>query len=83
LDIANHLARDSKSAESAHAYENFLVHYGSYEHEEQVRLMLGVLYARYLDRPAEAIKHLRRAVNRLRDPGQLQMCRSELDRLGG
>ena len=83
LDIANHLASSSKSAESAHAYENFLVHYGSYEHVEQVRLMLGVLYARYLDRPAEAIKHLRQAVNRLRDPGQLQMCRTELDRLGG
>ncbi len=83
LDIANHLASSSKSAESAHAYENFLAHYGSYEHVEQVRLMLGVLYARYLDRPAEAIKHLRQAVNRLRDPGQLQMCRTELDRLGG
>ena len=83
LDIANHLASSSKSAESAHAYENFLAHYGSYEHVEQVRLMLGVLYARYLDRPAEAIKHLRQAVNRLRDPGQLRMCRTELDRLGG
>ena len=83
LDIANHLASSSNSAESAHAYENFLLHYGSYEHIEQVRLMLGVLYARYLDRPAEAIKHLRQAVNRLRDPGQLQMCRTELDRLGG
>ena len=83
LDIANNLASSSKSAESADAYENFLAHYSSYEHVEQVRLMLGVLYARYLDRPAEAIKHLRQAVDRLRDPGQLQMCRTELDRLGG
>ena len=83
LDIANNLASSSKSAESADAYENFLAHYGSYEHVEQVRLMLGVLYARYLDRPAEAIKHLRQALDRLRDPGQLQMCRTELDRLGG
>ena len=81
LDIANQLASEKRSAESARAYEQFLAHYGSSEHAEQVELMLGLLYARYLDKPDLAIKHLQTAVDRLSDPGQLRMCRDELARL--
>jgi len=39
LDIANQLASDGKSAESARAYEQFLTHYSNYEYIEQVQLM--------------------------------------------
>ena len=81
LDIANQLAGDDKPAESARAYEQFLAHYSNYEHAEQVELMLGLLYSRYLNKPDLAIKHLQAAVGKLTDPGQLKMCRDELAKL--
>lgn len=81
LDIANQLASDNKQAESAEAYERFLAHYSSYEYTEQVELMLGILYSRYLDKPELAIKHLRAAAEKLSDPGQLKMCNDELAKL--
>jgi len=61
LDIANQLASEDKPAESAQAYEQFLTHYGSYQYVEQVELMLGVLYSRYLHNRDLAVKHLQAA----------------------
>jgi membrane associated rhomboid family serine protease len=81
LDIANQLAGDNRHAESARAYEQFLSHYGKYEYSEQVELMLGVIYSRYLNQPALAAKHLQIAEKKLTDPGQLKMCRDELARI--
>ncbi len=81
LDIANQLASDHRPAEAAWAYEQFLTHYGTYEHAEQVELMLGILYARYLHKAEEAVKHLQRAAERLSDPGQVKLCQEELARL--
>jgi membrane associated rhomboid family serine protease len=81
LDIANQLAGESKYAESVRAYEQFLSHYGTYEYVEQVELMLGIIYARYLNRPDLAVKHLEIAEKKLADPGQLKMCREELARI--
>jgi tetratricopeptide (TPR) repeat protein len=83
LDIANQLAGARRPAEAARAYEQFLEYYRDSEHAEQVELMLGILYARYLNEPPRAIEHLRKAADRLSDPGQLKMCRDELARLGG
>jgi len=81
LDIANQLAGDNKHAESAQAYEKFLTHYNNYEYAEQVELMLGILYSRYLDKPEPAVKHLQAAAKKLTNPGQLKMCQDELARL--
>ena len=81
LDIANQLASDSKSAQSARAYEQFLTHYRNYEYVEQVELMLGILYSRYLHQPELAAKHLKAAAEKLSDPGQLKMCTDELAQL--
>ncbi len=81
LDIANQLAGDNKPAESAQAYEQFLTHYKTYEYTEQVELMLGILYCRYLNQPKQAIKYLEAASKKLTDPGQLKMCKDELARL--
>ena len=81
LDIANQLAGDNKPAESAQAYEQFLAHYSKYEYVEQVELMLGILYCRYLNKPDLAIKYLEAAATKLTDPGQLKMCNDELARL--
>ena len=81
LDIANQLASDNKPAESAQAYEQFLTHYSNYEYAEQVELMLGILYSRYLNQPEQAVKYLQAAAKKLSDPGQLKMCQDELARL--
>ena len=81
LDIANQLAGDNKHAESARAYEQFLSHYRTYEYAEQIELMLGVIYSRYLNQPESAVKHLQIAEKKLTDPGQLKMCRDELARI--
>ena len=83
LDIANQLAGNSQHAESAQAYEQLLTHYSNYEYAEQVELMLGVIYSRYLNQPTPAIKYLQAAAKKLSDPGQLKMCRDELARLQG
>jgi outer membrane protein assembly factor BamD (BamD/ComL family) len=81
LDIANQLASENRPTESAQAYEQFLAHYSSYEYIEQVELMLGILYSRYLNQPERAVKHLQAAAEKLSDPGQLKMCRDELAKL--
>jgi membrane associated rhomboid family serine protease len=83
LDIANHLTSEHRAAEAAQAYEQFLSHYRTtYEYAEQVELMLGILYSRYLHQREKAIEHLQRAAERLIDPAQARMCRDELARLG-
>jgi len=81
LDIANQLAGENKHAEAARAYEQFLYHYSTYEYAEQVELMLGIIYARYLNQPESAVKHLQIAEGKLTDPGQLKMCREEIARI--
>jgi membrane associated rhomboid family serine protease len=81
LDIANQLASNRQSQAAARAYEQFLAHYGGYEYIEQVMLMVGIIYARYLDVPEKAIQYLRKAEQRLTDSQQLHMCREELARL--
>ena len=81
LDIANQLAGENKHIEAARAYEQFLYHYSTYEYVEQVELMLGIIYARYLNQPESAVKHLQIAEGKLTDSGQLKMCREELARV--
>ncbi len=83
LDIANQLASEGHHEQAAQAYERFLQYYPQYEHAEQVMLMAGILYARYLDHPDRAIRLLRQAAPRLTDPSQLRMCRDQLARLEG
>ena len=81
LDIANQLASENRHDQAAQIYEKFLTHYGNYEYIEQVELMLGIIYSRYLNRPELALKHLTSAEKKLADPGQLQMCRDEIEKL--
>jgi membrane associated rhomboid family serine protease len=81
LDIANQLASEGRYQDAALAYENFLAHYSNYEYIEQVQLMLGLIYSRYLDKPDLALQHLAVAEPKLTDPAQLLLCRSELDKL--
>ena len=83
LDVANQLMTMGQYEESAEAYEKFLKHYKGYQHAEQVQLMLGVLYSRYLKKDSQALKCLAAARGKLSDPGQLEMCEDEIRRLEG
>jgi membrane associated rhomboid family serine protease len=81
LDIANQLASEGEYKEAASVYEKFLTHYANYEHIEQVELMLGIIYSRYLEKGDLALNHLRAAEKKIIDPAQLLMCRSEIEKL--
>jgi membrane associated rhomboid family serine protease len=81
LDIANQLASEGRHEQAANAYEKFITHYANYEYIEQVELMLGLIYARYLDNPELALKHLASAEKRLTNPDQLALCRTELAKI--
>jgi len=81
LDLANQLMSMGKWEESASAYEKFLTHYKSYEYAEQVQLMLGILYSRYLADHVKAVEYLKAAKEKLTDPEQLKMCDAELHKL--
>lgn len=81
LDIANQLTSSNRYNEAAEAYEKFLRCFKNYEYIEQVQLMLGIIYARYLDKPAQAMDYLKQAQNRLSDQSQIELCRTEISRL--
>jgi tetratricopeptide (TPR) repeat protein len=79
--MANHLAGLQRYAEAAEAYEQFLRTYPKYDQVEQVQLMLGLVYARYLSQYARAKQHLEAALPRLFGDREQQMARSELTRI--
>lgn len=81
LDIANQLMSMGSWNQAAEAYEKFLNHYSNYEYIEQVQLMLGLLYSRYLDKDQKARELLVKAREHLSDPGQRKMCENELANL--
>ena len=81
LDIANQLMTHNQHTKSAEAYEKFLASYANYEYAEQIQLMLGILYSRYLKNSELAEKYLTQAVEKLSDPGQLKMCKDEIEKL--
>jgi len=81
LDIANQLMSAGKWPPAAQAYEKFLNYYSGTEHYEQVQLMLGIIYARYLSDKAKALDYLKKAHNKLTDPAQKKMCDDEIKRI--
>ena len=81
LDIANQLMSTGQWPQAAGAYEKFLSLYGSYEHTEQVQLMLGIIYARYLDNREKAAEYLKKALKRLTDEGQKKMCLEQIRKI--
>jgi tetratricopeptide (TPR) repeat protein len=81
LDIANHLMQTAQHREAAVAYELFLSYYPTYPFTEQVQLMLGLLYSRYLSNTELARQNLKKALEKLHNTTQIQMARDELNRL--
>lgn len=64
-DVANQLASDGDYPASATAYELLLKTYPGHPEKPHLQLMLGLLYARYLDRPADARPLLQQAADKL------------------
>ncbi|MBN1844904.1 MAG: rhomboid family intramembrane serine protease [Sedimentisphaerales bacterium] len=81
LDIANKLMQMGRHTEAARAYESFIGQYPKYPFLEQVQLMLGLIYSRYLDRKDLARKHLEAAEKELSNENQRRMCQEELQLL--
>ena len=83
LDIANQLMTDQHYVLAAGAYEGFLRHYADTPDAEQVHLLLGIVYARYLEQYTAAEPHFRQALERLSDPRQRQQCQEWLSEVRG
>jgi len=81
LDVANQLMAQKQYPQAAQAYEKYLFHYATAPQIEQVQLLLGIVYARYLDQPDRARELLQQARERLSDPSQQQLCEQELQRV--
>ena len=81
LDVANQLNAEQLYAEAAEAYEGFLRTYPKFEQIEQVELMLGIIYARYLQQYDRAKEYLVKAIARLHGERELTMAKSELRRI--
>jgi len=78
LDVANYLMSANHYAPAADAYERFCRHYGHYEYLSDIRLMLGLIYSRYLNQAARAEAYLSRAIDGLTDETKAAMARAEL-----
>jgi outer membrane protein assembly factor BamD (BamD/ComL family) len=81
LDVANHLAGMQRYADAAAAYEQFLQTYPKYDQVEQVQLMLGIVYARYLGQYARAKQLLEAALTRLYGERERELATAELARI--
>jgi membrane associated rhomboid family serine protease len=82
LDLANQFMSEGRHNLAARAYELFLRHYGSYVQREQVQLILGLIYARYLHLKPRAVELLKAALERLSDGPQRDLARQTLAELG-
>ncbi len=70
LDLASQLYADGAHAEAAGAYELLLRSYPLSVRADEVRLLLGLLYARHLGRPDRARELIEKARPRLRTDSQ-------------
>lgn len=64
--------------DAVQAYEQFLTAYPGAPDAGQIRLLCGMIYRSYLNRPAPAVKHLERAVDELVAPQQRTLAEQEL-----
>jgi len=81
LDVATQLAAEDRHADAADAYELLLRQYPRADECPRVQLLLGLLYARHLARPARAREVLAAALPLLRDERDRQLATDELARL--
>jgi membrane associated rhomboid family serine protease len=81
LDIANQLMSEGRYEDSASAYQLFLVTYKGYADRQQVQLILGLIFARYLDQRQRAKELLTQALPRLHGD-EVTLARQVLEEIG-
>ena len=81
LDIANQLFSDGLYPAAAEAYELFLRNYPKADQIQNVQLILAIVYARYLNRYERAKELLTMAIPNLHSQRDLEMARTELERI--
>jgi len=78
LDVANYLMSTEQYPAAADAYQRLLRHYGNYEYVGDIRLMLGLIYSRYLRQYEQAEAYLAQASADLLDESKAELARAEL-----
>ncbi len=81
LDIANQLMSEGRYDDSASAYQLFLVTYKGYADRQQVQLILGLIFARYLDQRQRAKELLTEAIPRLQGD-EMTLAKQVLNEIG-
>ena len=81
LDVANYLMSAEQYPAAADAYERFLAHYGTYQYIGDIKLMLGLIYGRYLRQDDRAEAFLSQALAELLDESKQELARTELEKL--
>ena len=81
LDLANQLMVEKQYEAAAQAYELFLDTYKNYAQREQIELILGLIYSRYLQRLPRAKDLLSAAVPHLNDPAQKELAQQTLQEI--
>lgn len=74
LDIASQLYSQGAHADAARAYELLIGSYPTTSRSAEVRLILGLLYARHLDLPQRARELIEQAKPRLHDQAQSRLA---------
>jgi len=82
LDLANRLYAVGDRTVAALAYERFLEHYPHSKEADEVKLMLGLLFTRDLQRPNEARELLSEVIASLDDGTHRSLARTLLLELG-
>jgi membrane associated rhomboid family serine protease len=79
LDVCNQLYADAGAMQAAAGYEKFLRHYSHAPEASEVRLLLGIIYARDLEQYEAAERHLQDVGGRLTDDRRIEQHRQWLD----
>lgn len=78
LDVADYAMNLGHHELAARAYERFLADHPGDGFGDQVELILGLIYARHLQDPQRARRHLQTAAERLDDPLRREQARAML-----
>lgn len=81
-DLGAHYFSEGDYQTAATTFQRFLKGYPDDREAPDVKLMLGLINARYLNDPVEARRLLEEARPNLRDPGQRELAESILEDLG-
>jgi membrane associated rhomboid family serine protease len=84
VDVASQLMANGEYAAAAAAYEGYLALYpaGGVGQQDQITLMLGVIYARYLSNAPRAAELLQKVLPKLHNAQEQEMAVAELQALG-